>query len=121
MENIVSTDYKNPPLEIGNNEHETATVVVDANSTLKKGSVVKRAASGKFEKATSLSAGDEGLAVIIEDVTNAASSSVDVNIRVMISGRVNRLALTVDDTALTDAQVDTLRGNSIIALPVHEV
>lgn len=130
MENITSTDYANPPLEIGDNYHETATVVVPASTTLAKGTVLVRNAGGKFEPVavttsggttTSTLVNGAGLAVVVEEITNAGTSAADVYCRVMISGRVNRNQLTAAGNAITDAETDILRGQDIIAIPVHTV
>jgi len=127
MANIKSIDYANPPLCIGDNEFETAVVTVAANTTLYKGSVLIRQSSGKFAAVvvtpgtppTSTLAADAGVAILVEDLTNATGSSVDNNVRVMIAGKVNRNLLNAAEEALTDAECDILRSQSIIAIPVN--
>jgi len=129
MPNITSTDYSNPPLCIGNNEFETAIVTVAANTTLTKGTVLIRQSSGKFAVVvvtpgtppTSTLAADAGVAILIEDLANDTGSSADLNVRVMIAGKVNRKALNAAGEPLTDAECDILRSQSIVPIPVNIV
>ncbi len=129
MANIKSTDYANPPLCIGDNEFETAVVTVAANTTLKKGTVLIRQSSGKFAVVvvtpgtppTSTLAADAGVAILVEDLTNATGSSADSNVRVMIAGKVNRNLLNAAGEPLTNDECDILRSQAIIAIPVTEV
>jgi len=129
MGNITSTDYANPPLCIGDNEFETGVVTVAANTTLAKGTVLIRQSSGKFAVVvvtpgtppTSTLAADAGVAILVEDVANGTGSSVDMNLRVMIAGKVNRELLNAAGEPLTDDECDILRSQAIIAIPVHEV
>lgn len=129
MANITSTDYANPPVCIGDNQFETAQVTVAANTTVVKGSVLIRQASGKFAivvvtpgtPPTSTLAADAGVAIAVDDIINGTGSSIDAKVRVCIAGRVNRDALNAAGEPLTNDECDILRSQSIIPLKVTTV
>jgi hypothetical protein len=125
MANITSTDYRNPPLRLGDNTYDQATVSVPAGG-IPKGAVLVRNGSGKFEPVTvtggtSTLAYGAGLAIATEDMANGGDSAADAKCRVLVSGKVNRTMITAAGVAITDKEADILRGQSIIAEWVKDI
>lgn len=111
-------------LLLGDNEFETGTLTVAAASageeiSIPDGAVLTRdETSGKYVPAE----GTEGaLFILVDHVITPIKAAGDYAVRVCIKGDVNRNLVTLGGEALTDAQVDALRQNGVLARTVYDV
>lgn len=118
-ENLTVTNFNNAGLSLGCNEFRSAVVTIAKDTTVKAGQVLYLSA-GKYLPCTDLTTQDPS-AVMTETITNSGSAAADYPTRVLISGEVDAAQLAVGTTALTDAQLDQLRKNTIIGLNVKEL
>lgn len=119
MANYSNVNHESIRFLLGNNEFKAGLVTVPSGADYKEGTILQTV-SGKFV-ASAGESNETGLAVLVEDVANTGSSSADIPVRVLISGKVNKAVLKVGSSAATDAQADALRNWSIVALKVTEV
>ena len=61
------------------------------------------------------------LFVLVDEVITPITEAGDYAVRVCVSGRVDRRKVFLDGTAVTDAQVDALRANGILAEDAYSV
>lgn len=108
-------------LLLGGNEFETGVLNVAAlGAMITDGTVLTRAASGKYVAADNPAAGD-ALFILVDHSITPISATGDYPVRVCVKGDVNRNLVTIGGGDLSDAQVDLLRQNGIWARDVHEV
>ena len=119
MANYENVDHQSRRFLLGDNEFRTGVVTVPAGTTYSEGTILQTS-SGKFV-ASEAGEAEVGIAVLCEDVTNRGSSSADIAVRALISGKVNKAQLKVGSSAATDVQADALRQWGIVALNVNEV
>lgn len=115
---ITSTVVENSVVPLGDNEFKTGVINVPANTTIKKGVVLKRDGT-KF--APVVNSSDKPIAVNPFDVPNTTNTAADLSIRAIISGPVRADLLTINGEATTDAQNDMLRDMSIVPVDVNDI
>jgi hypothetical protein len=106
-------------VELGDNEFETSLITVPANSTITKGTVLKRDGE-KFAPVTINT--ETPIAVNPCDIENKGTAAADMSLRAIISGPVRAASLTINGQPLTAAQRDMLRDHALI-IPVldHDI
>ena len=122
--NYESEQHKIASLVLGDNDFRTETLTVAAageGETIKivDGTVLTRDSdTGKLVVAE-----DETspLFVLVDEVITPITEAGDYAVRVCVSGRVDRRKVFLDGTAVTDAQVDALRANGILAEDAYSV
>lgn len=110
-------------LLLGDNEFETGVLNVPTPGegetvNIPNGTVLTRAESGKYVAAEDT---DGPLFVLVDNVITPITAAGDYPVRVCISGSLNRNLVVLAGEPVTDAQVDALRQNNILALTVHEI
>ena len=110
-------------LLLGDNEFETGVLNVPTPGegetvNIPNGTVLTRAESGKYVAAEDT---DGPLFVLFDNVITPITAAGDYPVRVCISGSLNRNLVFLAGEPVTDAQVDALRQNNILALTVHEI
>ena len=114
-----SQTVENSVVGLGGNQFETGVVSVPANSTLKKGAVLKRNGA-KFEVVSLMSA-ETPVVVNPFDIENSGSAAADMSLRAIISGPVRADLLLVGDQKTTDVQNDMIRSYGIIPIKVNDI
>jgi hypothetical protein len=115
-----TVNHDNSPLVLGRGQYESGTISVPANTVIRAGTVLKRAADGSFAAAAS---GDTVVAVNPADITNGAASAQSQGFRALVGGEVNAglLRYQGSDTPLTAAQLDALRDYGIVPAKVKSL
>lgn len=106
-------------LLFGNNEFRTETLTVAANSSIGDGTVLTRDSDTGKLVAASTSTG--ALFILCNEVNTPFTTAGDYPVRVVISGRVDRRKVNLAGSELTDADVDALRANGILAMDAYSV
>ena len=122
--NYESEQHKIASLVLGDNDFRTETLSVAAAGegetiNIVDGTVLTRDSdTGKLVVAE-----DETspLFVLVDEVITPITEAGDYAVRVCVSGRVDRRKVFLDGTAVTDAQVDALRANGILAEDAYSV
>lgn len=122
--NYESEQHKIASLVLGDNDFRTETLSVSAAGegetiNIVDGTVLTRDSdTGKLVVAE-----DETspLFVLVDEVITPITEAGDYAVRVCVSGRVDRRKVFLDGTAVTDAQVDALRANGILAEDAYSV
>lgn len=122
--NYESEQHKIASLVLGDNDFRTETLSVAAAGegetiNIVDGTVLTRDSdTGKLVVAE-----DETspLFVLVDEVITPITVAGDYAVRVCVSGRVDRRKVFLDGTAVTDAQVDALRANGILAEDAYSV
>ena len=105
---------------LGGNEFETGAVNVAANSTIKKGTVLKRDGE-KFAPLTDSST-ETPVGVVPFDIENKGSAAADMSLRAIIFGPVIADLLTIGGQPITTAQRDLIRDHSgIIPIKANDI
>lgn len=117
-DNYRNTNHHHSPLLLGDNYFATVTLTVPNQTSILPGEILEKK-DGKFVSARHPYTGN--LAVLVEEQTNRTNNPVDVSVRVMVSGRINRQKLTVSGNAATEDQADGLRNWGILPLKVNEI
>lgn len=106
-------------LLFGNNEFRTETLTVAANSSIGDGTVLTRDEdTGKLVAASTATG---ALFILCNEVNTPFTTAGDYPVRVVISGRVDRRKVNLAGSKLTDADVDALRANGILAMDAYSV
>ena len=122
--NYESEQHKIASLVLGDNDFRTETLSVAAAGegetiNIVDGTVLTRDSdTGKLVVAE-----DETspLFVLVDEVITPITEAGDYAVRVCVSGRVDRRKVFLDGTAVSDAQVDALRANGILAEDAYSV
>lgn len=122
--NYESEQHKIASLVLGDNDFRTETLSVAAAGegetiNIVDGTVLTRDSdTGKLVVAE-----DETspLFVLVDEVITPITVAGDYAVRVCVSGRVDRRKVFLDGTAVTDAEVDALRANGILAEDAYSV
>ena len=122
--NYETEQHKIASLVLGNNDFRTETLSVAAAGegetiNIVDGTVLTRDSdTGKLVVAE-----DETspLFVLVDEVITPITEAGDYAVRVCVSGRVDRRKVFLDGTAVTDAEVDALRANGILAEDAYSV
>lgn len=122
--NYESEQHKIASLVLGDNDFRTETLSVAAAGegetiNIVDGTVLTRDSdTGKLVVAE-----DETspLFVLVDEVITPITEAGDYAVRVCVSGRVDRRKVFLDGTAVTDAEVDALRANGILAEDAYSV
>jgi len=124
---ITSREVENPVLALGDNEYETGLINVSGNSTIKRGTVLKRDGD-KFAPVTNTTenseegvTADKPVAVNPFDIENKQATAADLSICALISGKVRADLLTINGETTTDDQNDLLRAMSIIPIKLNDI
>jgi hypothetical protein len=132
---------KNSVVALGGNFFETGLINVPAESSIKKGVLLKRIAPGKFAPVLDTSpqtitadvdetpiaipipgtSKDTPVAVNPFDIPNPGTATASLSFRALISGPVRADLLTVDGEATTDDQNDMLRNIGIIPVKINDL
>lgn len=119
MANMTIKNYGSDKLvQFGDCEFETSKVVFASAGTLKKGAILARGADG-FMKVWDGSTGSPVAVYVDDDATLSAAGNVPC--RALISGKVHKELVLVDDNEPTADQLDALKACGIVALPTTEV
>lgn len=106
-------------LLFGNNEFRTETLTVAADSSIGDGTVLTRDEdTGKLVAASTATG---ALFILCNEVNTPFTAVGDYPVRVVISGRVDRRKVNLAGSELTDADVDALRANGILAMDAYSV
>ena len=106
-------------LLFGDNEFRTETLTVAADSSIGDGTVLTRDSdTGKLVAASTATG---ALFILCNEVNTPFTTAGDYPVRVVISGRVDRRKVNLAGSELTDADVDALRGNGILAMDAYSV
>lgn len=106
-------------LLFGDNEFRTETLTVAANSSIGDGTVLTRDSdTGKLVAASTATG---ALFILCNEVNTPFTTAGDYPVRVVISGRVDRRKVNLAGSELTDADVDALRANGILAMDAYSV
>lgn len=106
-------------LLFGNNEFRTETLTVAADSSIGDGTVLTRDEdTGKLVAASTATG---ALFILCNEVNTPFTVAGDYPVRVVISGRVDRRKVNLAGSELTDADVDALRANGILAMDAYSV
>lgn len=106
-------------LLFGNNEFRTETLTVAADSSIGDGTVLTRDEdTGKLVAASTATG---ALFILCNEVNTPFTTAGDYPVRVVISGRVDRRKVNLAGSELTDADVDALRANGILAMDAYSV
>lgn len=106
-------------LLFGDNEFRTETLTVAADSSIGDGTVLTRDSDTGKLVAASTSTG--ALFILCNEVNTPFTTAGDYPVRVVISGRVDRRKVNLAGSELTDADVDALRANGILAMDAYSV
>ena len=106
-------------LLFGNNEFRTETLTVAADSSIGDGTVLTR--DGDTGKLVAASTATGALFILCNEVNTPFTTAGDYPVRVVISGRVDRRKVNLAGSELTDADVDALRANGILAMDAYSV
>ena len=106
-------------LLFGNNEFRTETLTVAADSSIGDGTVLTR--DGDTGKLVAASTATGALFILCNEVNTPFTTAGDYPVRVVISGRVDRRKVNLAGSELTDADVDALRANGILAMDACSV
>ena len=117
---IQSQVVENSVVALGDNIFETGLINVPGNSTIKKGTVLQRLASGKFAPVTDTE-DETPLAVNPFDIPNPAANAADLSIRAIISGPVRADLLLIGGEETTAAENDMLRVYTIIPVKQNDI
>jgi hypothetical protein len=101
---------------LGGNEFETGSIIVAANTTIKKGVVLKRAGAN-FAPVTDLES-EKPVAINSFDIINSGASAANMSFRAIIFGPVRADLLTVNGVVTTPAQNDLIRA-STVCIPIN--
>lgn len=122
--NYESEQHKIASLVLGDNDFRTETLSVAAAGegetiNIVDGTVLTRDSdTGKLVVAENETS---PLFVLVDEVITPITEAGDYPVRVCVSGRVDRRKVFLDGTAVTDAQVDALRANGILAEDAYSV
>lgn len=106
-------------LLFGDNEFRTETLTVAADSSIGDGTVLTRDSdTGKLVAASTATG---ALFILCNEVNTPFTTAGDYPVRVVISGRVDRRKVNLAGSELTDADVDALRANGILAMDAYSV
>lgn len=106
-------------LLFGDNEFRTETLTVAADSSIGDGTVLTRDSdTGKLVAASTATG---ALFILCNEVNTPFTAAGDYPVRVVISGRVDRRKVNLAGSELTDADVDALRANGILAMDAYSV
>ena len=106
-------------LLFGDNEFRTETLTVAADSSIGDGTVLTRDEdTGKLVAASTATG---ALFILCNEVNTPFTTAGDYPVRVVISGRVDRRKVNLAGSELTDADVDALRANGILAIDAYSV
>lgn len=106
-------------LLFGDNEFRTETLTVAADSSIGDGTVLTRDSdTGKLVAASTATG---ALFILCNEVNTPFTTAGDYPVRVVISGRVDRRKVNLAGSDLTDADVDALRANGILAMDAYSV
>ena len=106
-------------LLFGDNEFRTETLTVAADSSIGDGTVLTRDEdTGKLVAASTATG---ALFILCNEVNTPFTTAGDYPVRVVISGRVDRRKVNLAGSELTDADVDALRANGILAMDAYSV
>ena len=122
--NYESEQHKIASLVLGDNDFRTETLSVAAAGegetiNIVDGTVLTR--DGDTGKLVVASDETSPLFVLVDEVITPITEAGDYAVRVCVSGRVDRRKVFLDGTAVTDAQVDALRANGILAEDAYSV
>lgn len=106
-------------LLFGNNEFRTETLTVAADSSIGDGTVLTR--DSNTGKLVAASTATGALFILCNEVNTPFTVAGDYPVRVVISGRVDRRKVNLAGSELTDADVDALRANGILAMDAYSV
>jgi len=105
---------------LGGNEFETGLINVAANTTIKRGVVLKRDGS-KFAPLADFE-DDTPVAINPFDIINDKPAAADMSFRAIIFGPVRADLLTVNGIVTTPAQNDLIRASATcIPITVHDI
>ena len=122
--NYESEQHKIASLVLGDNDFRTETLSVAAAGegetiNIVDGTVLTRDSdTGKLVVAEDKTS---PLFVLVDEVITPITEAGDYAVRVCVSGRVDRRKVFLDGTAVTDAEVDALRANGILAEDAYSV
>lgn len=122
--NYESEQHKIASLVLGDNDFRTETLSVAAAGegetiNIVDGTVLTR--DGDTGKLVVAEDETSPLFVLVDEVITPITEAGDYAVRVCVSGRVDRRKVFLDGTAVTDAQVDALRANGILAEDAYSV
>lgn len=106
-------------LLFGNNEFRTEILTVAADSSIGNGTVLTR--DSNTGKLVAASTATGALFILCNEVNTPFTVAGDYPVRVVISGRVDRRKVNLAGSELTDADVDALRANGILAMDAYSV
>ena len=106
-------------LLFGDNEFRTETLTVAADSSIGDGTVLTRDSdTGKLVAASTATG---ALFILCNEVNTPFTAAGAYPVRVVISRRVDRRKVNLAGSELTDADVDALRANGILAMDAYSV
>ena len=107
-------------LQLDGCEFEQGQISLSGGRLLKAGTILKREADRIFAIAEE---GDTFIAVVPFDIKNTGPADATFGFRAIISGRVRRDMLNINDaTTITSAHADNLRANgNIIAVETTDI
>jgi len=115
---ITTQTVENPVVGLGGNEFETGSITVAANTTVKRGAILKRDSTGKFALVTDIST-ETPVAINPFDIPNPSASAAEMSMRAIIFGPVRADLLNVSGAAITSpAAFDKIRANAL-CVPVQ--
>ncbi len=122
--NYESEQHKIASLVLGDNDFRTETLSVAAAGegetiNIVDGTVLTR--DSDTEKLVVAEDETSPLFVLVDEVITPITEAGDYAVRVCVSGRVDRRKVFLDGTAVTDAEVDALRANGILAEDAYSV
>jgi hypothetical protein len=117
---ITTQIVDNSVVALGDNEFETGLINVPGNSTIKKGTVLRRLGTGKFAPVTDTEE-ETPIAVNPFDIPNTEAAARDLSIRAIISGPVRADLLLIDGEETTVFENDMLRAYTIIPVKQNDI